>query len=242
VDRRNLTFLLLGLLIIALLIVGYYFLLLGPLRSEYGDVVQERSDKEAQLAELQQQVNELEQIRDNAPEIERQLLELSKRIPEQPEIATLVVQIEEIANAANVTQLLIEPGAPEAPPGGGDFQRIPVTMSFEGTYEQLQDFLLRSRNLARLVTINEVTYELEGAEEGEGTVAATETAAAAGVERLLQVEIQAEVYFQPSEGSAGPAPGAAPPPPPPEEVTTPEETVPGGTTEGSEAGSVTGAE
>lgn len=224
--------LLLGLLILVLLIVGYYFLLLGPLRSEYGDRVQERSDKEAQLAELQQQVNELEEIRDNAPEIERQLLELSKRIPEQPEIPTFVVQIEEIANAANVTQVLIQPGAPEAPPGGGDFQRIPITMSFEGTYEQLQDFLFRSRNLARLVTINEVTYE--PVEE--------ETVAAAEVERLLQVEIQAEVYFQPSGESAGPAPGAAPPPPPPEEVTTPEETIPGGTTEEAEAGGATGAE
>ena len=239
-ERRDLSILLLGLLIIVILIVGYYFLLLGPLRSEYADRVQERSDKEAQLAELQQQVNELEQIRDNAPEIERQLLELSKRIPEQPEIPTLVVQIQEIANAANVTQVLIQPGAPGAPPGGGDFQRIPVTMSFEGTYEQLQDFLLRSRNLARLVTINEVTYE--PVEEGEGTVAGTETAAAAGVERLLQVEIQAEVYFQPSEEPAGPAPGAAPPAPPPEEVTTPEETVPGGVTEEAQAGGATGAE
>jgi type IV pilus assembly protein PilO len=80
-------------------------------------------------------------------------------------------------------------------------------MSFEGTYEQLQDFLFRTRNLARLVTVNGVTYE-----EAEGT------AVDEGIEPLLLVEIQAEVYFQPSEVPADAAP-PAPAPPAPGEVT-----------------------
>jgi type IV pilus assembly protein PilO len=123
-----------------------------------------------------------------------------------------VVQIEEIAKAAGVTQLAIEPGTPGPPPGGGDFSVVPITMSFEGTYEQLQDFLLRTRNLARLVTVNGVNYE-----EVEGTTGAT---VQEGIEKPLQVEIEAEVYFQPEGVPAGAAPAAPVPP----ETTTGETT------------------
>ena len=211
---NNRLILILGILFIVLLGVGYYFLLLGPKLAELEAADQERSDKEAQLADLQQQVNELEEVRANAPEVERQLLELSKRIPAQPEIPTLVVQIREIALASGVTQLLVQPGAPETPAEGGDFSRIPITMTFEGTYEELQNFLLRARQLARLVTINSVTYEPVDPE-----AAGAEAEAEAGVERLLQVEIESEVYFQPSDEAAV----SAPPPAAPLEVTTPEE-------------------
>lgn len=220
-SRQDRNILILGVLIIVVLIVGYYFLLLSPLRQEYDDRVQERSEKQAQLQQLQQEVAELEEIRRNAPEIERQLLEYSKRIPTQPEIPTLVVQVEEIARAAGVTQVSITPGAPEPPPGGGEFQRIPVTMSFEGTYEELQEFMLRLLDLTRLVTVNEVTYEEVELEEGETTNVD------AGIEQLLQVEVVAEVYFQPSDVPAGPAPVA----PAPSEVTTPDEATPGGATD-----------
>jgi type IV pilus assembly protein PilO len=213
VDRNDRNILILGVLIIVVLLVGYYFLLLSPLWTRYNETVQERSDKEAQLADLQQQVNELEEIRRNAPTIERQLLELAKRIPTQPEIPTLVVQIEEVATASGVTQVSIVPGSPGPPPGGGDFSVVPITMSFEGTYDQLQDFLFRTRNLARLVTVNSVTYE---------PVEAEATTAEVGAERTLQVEIEADVYFQPS----GVPQGAAPVAPTPPETTTPETTAP----------------
>lgn len=216
-SRQDRNILILGILIIVVLVIGYYFLLLSPLRQEYQARVQERSDRQAQLQQIQQDVAELEEVRRNAPEIQRQLLEYNKRIPTQPEIPTFVVQVEEIAQLSQVIQASITPGDPEPPPGGGDYQRIPVTMTFEGTYEELQDFMLRLLDLARLVTINEVTYEEVELEEGETT------SLDAGIEQDLQVEIEAEIYFQPTDVPAGPAPAA----PAPEEVTTPDEATPG---------------
>ena len=158
-DRNDRSILILGVLILVLLAVGYYFLLFSPLRQEYLARYDERTQKEAQERQLEQTASDLENVRRDAPNIERQILEYSKRIPTQDEIPSLVVQIQQIADEAKVTQLSIQPSSPEAPPGGGDFSRIPITMSFEGTYEELQDFLLRLRNLARLVTVNEVNYE-----------------------------------------------------------------------------------
>jgi type IV pilus assembly protein PilO len=213
VSSRDRNVLILGLLVIVLLVVGYYFLLLRPLLNELDERVQERDDKEAQLANLQQEVAELEAIRREAPEIQRQLLELSKRIPTQPEMATFVVQTEEIADVSGVTELEIDPGTPGPPPGGGDFSVFPVTMTFNATYEQMQDFLLRTRNLARLVTVTSVTYcvpepaDLAAGEEDvecpEVEAGTGETTTIVGIEQVLDVEIEAEVYFQPSEVPAG---------------------------------------
>ena len=206
-DQNDRNILILGILILVVLAIAYYFLLFSPLRQDYLAKYDERTRREAQKQQLEQTAAQLENIRRNTDDIERQILELSKRLPEQAEIPTLVVQIEEVARAADVTQLRIEPGEPQAPPGGGDFSRIPIAMSFEGTYEQLQDFLLRVRNLARLVTINEVNYEpVEERAGGETTVSRS-------VEDLLRVELVTEVYVQPAAGED--TTGGPPPPPAP---------------------------
>jgi type IV pilus assembly protein PilO len=200
-SRNDRNLIILGSLAIVFLIVGFYFLLLGPLLGRLEAADQEREDREAQLAQLEQEVAELEEVRRNSPEIERQLLELSKRIPTQPEIPTLTVQIEEVARDAGVTQVSLIPGTPAPPPGGGDYTVQPVTMSFEGTYEELQEFLALTRDLARLVTVNGVSYE-EAEDLEEGTTAQPE------IEQMLQVEIEAEVYFQPTDVPSGAAPTA----------------------------------
>src|SRR5919107_375231 len=157
-SRNDRNILILGILGIVIIVVGYYFLLLSPLLQRLDEQAQARDDKQAQLEQVQQQVNELEAVRRRSPEIERQLLELSKRVPTQPQIPTLVVQVQEIADASGVTQLTVEPGDAAAPAGGGDYRVVPVTMQFNGTYDQMQDFLLRTRNLARLVTTTDLSY------------------------------------------------------------------------------------
>lgn len=200
VDHDDRNILILGILIFILLAIAYYFLLLSPLQQEYRARYDERTQKEAQRTKLEGNVAELENIRRNSSDVERQILEYSKRIPDQDEIPALVVQREEVAQKAGVTQLLIERGSPEAPPGGGDFSRIPLTMSFEGTYEEMQDFVLRLRNLARLVTINGVTYE--DVQRRGGRTGGERTSTEERGRKLLAVEIRAETYIQPAASGA----------------------------------------
>lgn len=201
-SRNDRNILILGSAAILLAVIVFYLLLLGPLLGTLGARAEERSEKEARLDDLRQEVAELEAVRRNAPEIERQLLEYNKRIPTQPEIETLTVQMEEIADEADVTWDRLDPGTPGPPPGGGDYSVQPITMSFEGTYAQLQDFLTKVDKLARLVAVEKVTFQ----PLREGTNAAPE------VERVLSVEIEAEVYFQPTGVPQGEAPAAPDPP------------------------------
>ena len=189
---------LLGVLGLVVLVVAFYFLLLGPLLENLDQQADARDQRQATLAELQAEVARLEEVRRNSPELQRQLLELNKRIPTQPEVETLVVQIEDIAQTAGVTQTQIVRGDPAPPGGGGDFTVQPITMSFEGTYEELLEFLRLADDLVRLMAVNNVAYQV--AEEG--------TTAAPDVEQNLVVEIDAEVYYQPTDVPEGTAPVA----------------------------------
>lgn len=194
--QRNL--LVLGAVGLVVLAVGFYLLLLGPLLENLDQQAEAREERRARLQGLEEDVARLEEVRRNSPELQRQLLELNKRIPDQPEFDTLVVQVEDIAEAAEVTQTRVERGDPVPPEGGGDFTVQPITMSFEGTYEELQAFLTRADDLVRLVAVNEVNYEIS--EEG--------TTAAPDIEQNLLVEIEAEVYYQPAGVPDGTAPVA----------------------------------
>jgi type IV pilus assembly protein PilO len=205
--NRNL--IILGALGIVLLIIIYYFLLLSPLLQRLDEQAQARESKQAQLEQVQQQVNELEEVRRQSPDIERQLLELSKRIPAQPQIPTFVVQVQEIALESGVTQLSVDPEPSTSPEGGGDYRAVPVTMRFNGTYDEMQDFLLRTRNLARLVTVTNIDYSRAGNET---------TTSNPSVESLLDVEIQADVYSQPTDATSGGVPPTVVP-----ETTAPEQ-------------------
>jgi type IV pilus assembly protein PilO len=201
---------LLGVLGLVVLVVAFYFLLLGPLLENLDQQADARDQRQATLAELQAEVARLEEVRRNSPELQRQLLELNKRIPTQPEVETLVVQIEDIAETAGVTQTQIVRGDPGPPEGGGDFTVQPITMSFEGTYEELLEFLRLADDLVRLMAVNNVAYQV--AEEG--------TTAAPDVEQNLVVEIDAEVYYQPTDVPEGTAPVAPAAPETSPETTT----------------------
>jgi len=201
---------LLGVLGLLVLVVAFYFLLLGPLLENLDQQADARDQRQATLAELQSEVARLEEVRRNSPELQRQLLELNKRIPTQPEVETLVVQIEDIAETAGVTQTQIVRGDPGPPEGGGDFTVQPITMSFEGTYEELLEFLRLADDLVRLMAVNNVAYQV--AEEG--------TTAAPDVEQNLVVEIDAEVYYQPTDVPEGTAPVAPAAPETSPETTT----------------------
>ena len=189
-DRNQRNILILAVCGFLLLVVAFYVFLLGPQREELAEAQEERETKQEQLEQLEAEIAELEEIQRRAPEIERELLELSRRVPEQSEIPTLVVQVEEIAGESGVTQLLIEPEEPEQPEDGGDYTIVPITMSFEGGYDELQDFVARLQNLTRLVSVEEVIYE---AVEEEGETPSPQT------DRTFKVEAGTEIYAQPGE-------------------------------------------
>ena len=89
----------------------------------------------------------------------------------------------------------------------------------------MQDFLLRTRNLARLVTVTDVSYcrvpqiDSEHSCPVEPPESVDEaTTLNPSVEARLVVEIQANVYYQPTDATSGEVPPTVVP-----ETTSPEQ-------------------
>jgi Tfp pilus assembly protein PilO len=72
------------------------------------------------------------------------LVELAKAMPDQPDMAGAVLELNAAAEAAGVQFTSIQPG--DVVTGAGYFQ-LPLTLGFEGKYYELTDLLYRLRHL-----------------------------------------------------------------------------------------------
>jgi Tfp pilus assembly protein PilO len=101
-----------------------------------------------------------------------EVFELAKAIPGEEDMAGIILELDSVAAAAGTRFLSITPGAPAEKDG---YEAIPISLTFEGSYYDLTDFLFRLRNLVavrdgdlavkgRLFTLD--SLDLHGAPEG----------------------------------------------------------------------------
>jgi Tfp pilus assembly protein PilO len=84
------------------------------------------------------------------------LVELAKAMPDQPDMAGAVLELNAAAEAAGVEFTSIQPG--DVVSGAGYIQ-LPLTLSFEGKYYELTDLLYRLRHL---VSVREGVLDANG--------------------------------------------------------------------------------
>jgi Tfp pilus assembly protein PilO len=105
-----------------------YFVLVGPKRGEAGRLADE-------IAELQTKVQTAKLAG---------LFELTKAMPDKDDMPGIILEINAIAEASGVTFKSI---APQPLVLGQGYRSLPISLSFEGNYYDLTDFLFRMRNL-----------------------------------------------------------------------------------------------
>ena len=69
---------------------------------------------------------------------------LAKAMPERHEISEIILELNAVATAAGIRFLAIQP---QEEVSTGSYRRLPITLTFEGRYYDLTDFLFRLRNL-----------------------------------------------------------------------------------------------
>jgi type IV pilus assembly protein PilO len=137
--------------VIALVVVGVlaylaagYFLLIGPQRSKSADLKKQISQTESQI----EQYRTLSaQARAAAPIRVADLYRLEKAMPNEVDMAGIVLELSRIARETGIAFESITPQGPAAQTG---FQMLPVTLVFDGNYFELSDFLYRLRSLVRV--------------------------------------------------------------------------------------------
>jgi Tfp pilus assembly protein PilO len=128
---------------VALLIVAAvgYFVLIGPKRAEAGRL----SDKIAQLDSEVQAAKLAARPQQGTTKIKvADLFELSKAMPQRDDMPGIILELNSIAQGAGVSFIAISPQTQVAQEG---YRVVPISLTFEGNFYDLNDFLFRMRNL-----------------------------------------------------------------------------------------------
>ena len=95
------------------------------------------------------------------------LYRLTKAMPDQADMAGILLQLNQVAEDSGITFDLINPSTTATPISG--YLAIPITVEFTGNFYDLSDFLYRLRNLVgvhhgvlnatgRLFTVDSITF------------------------------------------------------------------------------------
>jgi hypothetical protein len=130
-----------GALFVALLI-GWFFAI-TPKRHEAASLADQIDETQSQIAALQ----------GGGPESSVQpirvadLFELSRAMPDRPDIPSVLLQLSQISAETGVSFQSITPRDPEQL---GSYQRLSIDLVFQGHFYDLSDFLYRLRNMVRV--------------------------------------------------------------------------------------------
>ena len=183
-----------------------YMVVIRPKRAESGRLDEQIAEMQmkvsaAQLASRHQQQATTIKVAD--------VFEVSKAMPDTDDMPGIILDLNSVAEATGIKFLSIQPSAPTPKTG---YSAIEITLTFEGNYFDLTDFLFRLRNLVtvrdgrlssagRLFTLD--TMSMKEGKDGFPSINAGLT-------------VSAYVYGAPDPTAAVvPPPSTEAPPPPP---------------------------
>ena len=123
---------------------AFWFLLVGPKRSEAGalrdEVAQTRVAVEAARAAAAAATN----TEDTQPIAVADIFRLATAMPAVPDMAGILLELSRIAEETGIEFESITPGEAVV---SGTFQKVPISLAFDGNFYELSDFLFRLRTL-----------------------------------------------------------------------------------------------
>lgn len=177
-----------------------FFLLVKPKLDESGRL-------DAEIAELEGKVAAGPRSQPNAtPAVQIKVADLfllAKAMPDDQDMAGIILEVNAIASSAGIRFVTIQPQDAVA---SASYQAIPISLTFEGNYYDLTDFLYRLRNL---VTVRDGVLDASGRLYTLDSLDMHE--AEAGFPRIEAVlTISAYSFGQPPAAAGAPAAGATP--------------------------------
>jgi hypothetical protein len=177
-----------------------YFLLVSPKK---GDAARLDDEIAATNVELMTARAALEQQDDTQPIAVADIFRLAKAMPAQPDMPGILLELSRIAEETGIRFKSI---TPQTATPAGEYQTVPISVAFDGSFYALSDFLFRLRTLVsvrrgelhatgRLFSVQSVDFA--EAETGFPTLTAALT-------------LQAYVYGTDTSGTTLPPPAAPP--------------------------------
>jgi type IV pilus assembly protein PilO len=134
---------LIGLIVGAVLVVGFaaWFLLVHPQGGKLNNLKRQAEDVEQRIQAYEQQVAAAR----SAPKIEvADVYRLAKAMPDKADMPDLVLELSQLARD---TGIRFDSISPQVPATIGSYQVLPISVTFNGNFYNLADFLYRLRSL-----------------------------------------------------------------------------------------------
>lgn len=143
----------LGLIGLAVIGAGGYFLLLSPLEMRVNTLRAQHATLQRELMEARTAAADVARSRREAAELERKLEAMKERLPTEKEMPPLFRTLTDAAYQAGLFVSLFQPREGKV---RDYYVQIPITITAEGGYHQLGTFFERVANLSRVVTVEEL--------------------------------------------------------------------------------------
>ncbi len=203
-----------GVLVYALV---FWFVLVSPKRAEASALTDEVAALEVTVATARAAASPRSN-EDTRPIAVADIFRLAKAMPSVPDMPGILLELDRIAEETGVEFQSVTPAASAVV---GDFQTVPIALSFDGNFYELSDFLFRLRTLVgvragelraagRLFSVDTITF----AESPKGFP-----------DLAASLSVVAYVYGSDVPASAGApaeAPAAAPAPAPDPDAPAPD--------------------
>lgn len=142
---------LLAVLLLALLALGYWFLI-SPSLSQYDRMLVQEKVLQERLAIKTQQQPDLKSEKAQLVSLKEKLAQMLKQLPNEQEIPDLVDQL---ARAAQKAKLTVESVKPLKLKQHQSYQLLPIAVSVKGQYPQIQLFIRQLSQMERIVEVGD---------------------------------------------------------------------------------------
>ena len=146
-------------------IVAWYFVIYSPKSDDLDQAKTATQTEQKKTSDLQFELSRLQSQAKNASQQQALLGRLDQAIPEQPDEGEFILQANSIAAESGIDFLSISPTPPAA---SGTTTTIGLTISIEGSFFQVKDYLTKLESLERLVIVDSIN--MSAGSSGDGSV------------------------------------------------------------------------
>jgi type IV pilus assembly protein PilO len=131
--------------LIAVIVIAAVLLLVVPKFSELAQLDSDLQAAKDQVSQTQALVAQLEQAKSNAALTQAELLSLANQMPENPELPSVIIELQDVSNSAGVRFERITPGEAVTAPGAL-FKEMPIAV----------DYVRRINGMTRAIRVTDV--------------------------------------------------------------------------------------
>jgi Tfp pilus assembly protein PilO len=154
VNRRNIIILALILILVTVLYAVFVF---RPQSTEIENATNAADAAEQQVTSLQAELKRLEALKERAPELRAQAVQLDAAMPSDPQQAQVILSLQEAADASGIDWLSVSASLPAPTEGNPEVFVVSLSLSVQGGYFQVQDYIVRLETLSRALKISSLS-------------------------------------------------------------------------------------